>query len=391
VCSFLPPLLSSSSKRVLASRAYGSGGSLHFGPSCAASYEKTPGRRQAQTNVRLYGPRISDPIAVGAIECAPTIINSTSMLSDDQLLLIRKTIIVAIASDDALMERLVLKGGNALDIVYRLGERASLDVDFSMSDDFTSRAELESVGHRLFQALRDRFDAIDLIVFDERLEERPRGQGGPGIAVWGGYNATFKLLSRERFYALGGSPGVPPTGLLLEAMQRESLNAGAGAGTTRKFTIEISKFEYCEGRVLQSVDDYDCYVYTPAMIAAEKLRAICQQLPTYAQRKNPTPRPRDFLDIHTIETRGGCDLAAAEHHSLLRSMFAVKEVPLNLIREIGSEGNRGFHAQQWSAVLDLVRGTLPHRFDFYFDYVVELGGRILEALENDSRHSNSAG
>jgi predicted nucleotidyltransferase component of viral defense system len=63
------------------------------------------------------------------------------MLSDDQLLLVRKTIIVAIASDDVLMERLVLKGGNALDIVYRLGERASLDVDFSMSDDFASKEE----------------------------------------------------------------------------------------------------------------------------------------------------------------------------------------------------------------------------------------------------------
>jgi hypothetical protein len=311
------------------------------------------------------------------------------MPSDDQLLLIRKTIIVAIASDEALMERLVLKGGNALDIVYRLGERASLDIDFSMSGDFSSREELEAIKLRLFQALRDRFDALELIVFDERLEERPRGQGGPGVAVWGGYNATFKLLPRERFYALGGSPGVPASGALLEAMQRQSLNAGSDAGSTRKFAIEISKFEYCEGRLLQSVDDYDCYVYSPAMIAAEKLRAICQQLPAYAQRRNPTPRPRDFLDIHTIETRAGCDLAAAEHHLLIRSMFATKEVPLRLIGDIGSDTSRAFHAQQWPAVVNLVRGTLPHGFDFYFDYVTESGRQVLEALNND--HSSPVG
>jgi predicted nucleotidyltransferase component of viral defense system len=310
------------------------------------------------------------------------------MASDDQLLLIRKTIIVAIASDAQLMERLVLKGGNALDIVYRLGERASLDVDFSMSGDFGSQEEVEEVKERLFRALRERFDPLDLIVFDERLEERPRGRGGPGVA-WGGYNATFKLLPRDRFYALGGLPNVAPAGRILDAMQRESLNTATGAGSSRKFTIEISKFEHCDGRVLRSVDDYDCYVYSPAMIAAEKLRAICQQLPAYEQRSNPAPRPRDFLDIHTIQTQASCDLAAPEHHALVRAMFTAKEVPLQLIGEIGSSANREFHAQQWTAVVDLVRGTLPHGFDFYFDYVTEVGRQTLAAM--DETHSSPAG
>lgn len=46
--------------------------------------------------------------------------------------LIRRTVIVAMFSDDALFEQLVLKGGNALNLVYKFGSRASIDVDFSL-------------------------------------------------------------------------------------------------------------------------------------------------------------------------------------------------------------------------------------------------------------------
>ena len=39
---------------------------------------------------------------------------------------IRTTVIKAIFSDDILMEKLVLKGGNAIDLVYNIGARSSL-------------------------------------------------------------------------------------------------------------------------------------------------------------------------------------------------------------------------------------------------------------------------
>ena len=45
---------------------------------------------------------------------------------------LRREVIIAIASDDFLWERLVLKGGNALDIVLGIGGRTSVDVDFSI-------------------------------------------------------------------------------------------------------------------------------------------------------------------------------------------------------------------------------------------------------------------
>ncbi len=34
---------------------------------------------------------------------------------------IRRLVIVALFSDDELMEKLVLKGGNALDVIYNIG------------------------------------------------------------------------------------------------------------------------------------------------------------------------------------------------------------------------------------------------------------------------------
>ena len=42
---------------------------------------------------------------------------------------IKRLAIVAMFSDDGLMEKLVLKGGNLLDLVYGISTRASLDVD----------------------------------------------------------------------------------------------------------------------------------------------------------------------------------------------------------------------------------------------------------------------
>ncbi|RZK44951.1 MAG: hypothetical protein EOO61_01945, partial [Hymenobacter sp.] len=49
---------------------------------------------------------------------------------------IKRLVIVALVTDDILMETLVLKGGNALSIAYGVGNRGSVDLDFSMEQDF---------------------------------------------------------------------------------------------------------------------------------------------------------------------------------------------------------------------------------------------------------------
>ena len=44
-------------------------------------------------------------------------------------------------SDDDLMNLLVLKGDNALDVIHRIASRASIDLDFSVENDFDKYAD----------------------------------------------------------------------------------------------------------------------------------------------------------------------------------------------------------------------------------------------------------
>ena len=83
---------------------------------------------------------------------------------------IRRLVIVSIFSDDELLDRLVLKGGNAINLIYGLGSRSSLDIDCSMDGDFEI---IEEAAARLERALRRRFVAVGCRVFDFKFEKRP--------------------------------------------------------------------------------------------------------------------------------------------------------------------------------------------------------------------------
>ena len=205
---------------------------------------------------------------------------------------IRRLTIVALFSDDELFERLVLKGGNALNLVYRLTSRSSFDLDFSMEGDL---AELPNAQDRIFRALRDRFDAADLVLFDEKFEVKPKTLGEDQPPTWGGYQISFKLIERKKFEELGGK---------IEDVRRQSLVIGSGQ--RRVFTVDLSKYEYTAPKVSTELDHYTIYVYTPEMIYAEKLRAICQQMPEYSPMRHPgSPRARDFYDIHLLSNISG--------------------------------------------------------------------------------------
>ena len=77
---------------------------------------------------------------------------------------IRRRVIVAMFSDEALFSRLVLKGGNALELVHRVLTRGSVDVDLSIADEFQ---DLDDTRARIFGALRREFEAAGYVVFDE--------------------------------------------------------------------------------------------------------------------------------------------------------------------------------------------------------------------------------
>ena len=174
---------------------------------------------------------------------------------------VRRLAIIAMFSDDTLMDQLVLKGGNALAFVYGLGARASLDVDLSIDGDFD---DFEGTKQRVFQSLHNRFETEGYSVFDESFERRPAIAGSSQGKDWGGYVVEFKLIQKIVYEKLRGD---------LDAVRRNAIVTGP---LQRKiFRIELSKHEFCKGKAEAELDAYAIYVYTPEMIAIEKLRALC--------------------------------------------------------------------------------------------------------------------
>jgi predicted nucleotidyltransferase component of viral defense system len=275
---------------------------------------------------------------------------------------IRRLVIVALFSDDELMEKFVLKGGNALDIVYNVGTRSSVDIDLSMPDDFT---DIQDAKERIFRALKDRFDSAGFVVFDEKFQLKPSALREGQSPRWGGYQVDFKIADRATYEKHGND---------IEALRRNA--SLVGPEQKRTFRIDISKYEFVEPKEEMEVDNYTVYVYTLPMLAIEKLRAICQQMPEYELRRNPRPRARDFYDIHSIVTTGEIDITEASNLELVRNVFAAKSVPLSLIMNI--KNVHDYHVVDWPSVEQEVAGELKE-FDFHFAFVVELAEKLQAA------------
>lgn len=271
---------------------------------------------------------------------------------------VRHRVIVALFSDDVLLDRLVLKGGNALELAHGIITRGSIDVDLSIADEFQDLADTE---RRILRALRSEFAGVGVIVFDETFRAVPQGLRTDPRPWWGGYIVTFKLIEQARAEALAAS-------LQKMRIQAQPIDQRQG----RTFRIEISKYEYCEGKVRVEIEGTTVYVYTEEMCVIEKLRAICQQMPEYG-RTHPTARARDFYDVYTTVARRAIDLSLPENLNLFRHIFEAKHVPLSLLPHIGE--TREFHRQDWEAVRDTVEGEVLE-FDFYFDFVVDEVSRL---------------
>jgi predicted nucleotidyltransferase component of viral defense system len=198
----------------------------------------------------------------------------------------------AMFSDDMLLEQLVLKGGNAMALVHQVSARASIDLDFSLKQDFGDR--LADVEARIARALGETFRANGFEVFDFKMAERPQAISDDMRHFWGGYAVEFKLASADVFAAHSAD---------VQMLRRSAINLGQGP----KFLIDISRFEYVDAKQPTDFEGYMIYVYSPEMIVCEKLRAICQQLPEYGpliKRARPgSARARDFLDIFVLMDR----------------------------------------------------------------------------------------
>jgi len=203
-------------------------------------------------------------------------------------------------------------------------------------------------------------------IFDFRMVEKPDTLSDDMKHFWGGYGAEFKLVTAADHATHKGD---------IDALRKRAINLGQGT----RFLIDISRFEFVEGKQLHEVDGTVIYVYSPAMIVAEKLRAICQQMPEYGpivrRSRAGAERARDFVDIHVLVNGLGIDLLHARNQRILRSMFAAKKVPLRFLGKI--RHTYDFHVAGAAAVKDTVAPDFDLKdFRVYFDYVVALVDRL---------------
>ena len=272
---------------------------------------------------------------------------------------LKRWAIMGIFADDDLMDLFVLKGGNALDIVHRLGSRASVDIDLSVAKDIDPLT-VTDVEAKLHRSLNLVFGENGYVAFDLEANPRPRQISAEMEDFWGGYRVTFKLIATEKHRLIGDD---------LERLRREALMIG-GEG---KLQIDISKHEFVQGKEAIDLDGYQIFVYPPAMIVAEKLRAICQQMPEYREivRTNVRARARDFLDIHATVEQFALDLGQPEFQELVFSVFAAKRVPTGLLGRI--KETKTFHEPDFTSVQATMHAKTKLRdFGFYFDYVCGL-------------------
>jgi predicted nucleotidyltransferase component of viral defense system len=277
---------------------------------------------------------------------------------------IKRITIIALASDDELMETIVLKGGNAIDLVYRKSSgtlsRASFDLDFSVENEFFQ--DEQAISQRIQKTLEKTFLEYDYVVIDYKFQNRPKKANEVVADFWGGYLVTFKVLERAQYEQVKGN---------VDDERRRAIPLKKDSSPT--FEIEFSKFEYVEKKEEARVDGYTIYVYTAEMIVFEKLRAICQQLPDYKTiiaSHTPRARARDFYDIHLIMTEHGIHPNTDENKELMAHIFEAKRVPLSFIQQI--RHHKYIHSDDWNDVKDTVSSVEQlEDFDFYFNYVLE--------------------
>lgn len=278
--------------------------------------------------------------------------------------------VMAIFADDQLMEMLVLKGGNALSLIYGLSERASFDLDFSISGPF-DESQMPFLETRLKQAVENEFQRIGLQVFDFKFNVKPEKIADEVKDFWGGYAVEFKLIETEKYKQFQKNP---------DTLRRNAIPVGKQRST--KLEIDISKFEYCEDKQLADLNDYKIYVYSPEMLVFEKVRAICQQTESYTQviqTHRPRARARDFYDIHILMQAYPIDVNTEKNKLLLKRIFDTKKAQVS-VTEL--EASKDLHRSDYEGLrATLPAGTVLHDFEFYYNFVIETFGP-LESLWN---------
>jgi predicted nucleotidyltransferase component of viral defense system len=278
---------------------------------------------------------------------------------------IKRIALIALASDDELVETLVLKGGNAIDLAYRTKSstvsRTSYDLDYSIEDGDFSEDEI-TISKRIEGTLNQTFLENDYIIIDYKFFSKPKNIREEVADFWGGYKVEFKIVDKKIFDERKGN---------IDKLRRASISLNPSNSPV--FELEFSKFEHVGQKVAIDVDGYKIYVYTPEMIVFEKIRAICQQIPEYKEvisSFSPRARARDSYDIHLIMGMHEIDPSTKENIELIQNIFQAKKVPSTFIKKV--RDNKNIHVDNWQSVKDTIS---PYEelgeFDYYFDFVLQ--------------------
>jgi predicted nucleotidyltransferase component of viral defense system len=271
---------------------------------------------------------------------------------------IKRLTLKALMHDEKLMYGLVLKGGNALQLVYDITDRASMDIDFSIEGDF-SELDFQRISGILDVLLNEQFQKEQLIVFDIKFVERPKTNQEK---VWKGYNIEFKVTHNDNWFEND-----------IDKTRREAIKI---VGESTKFSVDISSFEFIESAKKVDLDGTILLVYTPEMIVIEKLRALCQSIPEYKEiipSAKTKGRARDFYDIWNICSQYPIDFTRDENIILMKEIFKAKKVPVDFLNLLPVY--KDLQKENWISVQDTLI-AVNKGYDFYFDFTMSLVDKI---------------
>jgi hypothetical protein len=273
---------------------------------------------------------------------------------------IKELALISMFSDDDLMEALVLKGGNALDLAYNLKDRASIDLDFSIENTFEDN-RFNYLRGKLKTALETTFHESGYVIFDFKIKDVPPNVSKDLKKFWGGYKIEFKIIKQEKYKKLKTD---------INELRKHA--SEIAPNHKKSFSIQISKFEYCDGKKEIDFGGYSVFVYSPSMIVVEKLRAICQQMPEYSvlvKSRSRSARARDFYDIYRTMKAYNIDLTSKKNIELMTKIFEKKCVPTYLLGDI--KNFKEYHRPDFQTVIDTIRNRKDLKiYDYYFDFVV---------------------
>lgn len=268
---------------------------------------------------------------------------------------IKRLTLRALMTDDILMQGLVLKGGNALQLAYDITNRGSIDIDFSMEKEF-SELDFSRLTREFDRLLNNEFNQENLVAYDVKFIQKPKSGS---IPEWKGYMLEFKLIEKELFDKFKDD---------IDAIRRNSIKVN---DQSTRYTVDISSYEYIDGAINKDIDGLILKVYSPEMILVEKVRALCQSMDKYRNivtSARPKERARDLYDIWML-TQHFTQLNLTPN--LFQNIFGAKRVPLSFLKEF--EALRERNRSNWDVVKQTIHSEQELKdYDYYFDFVKEL-------------------